>query len=300
MELLPSEELASPRLIASRLPSEELASPRLIALRLPLDVIKEIFDLLDFFGQIQFRRASPYFVANCPITTLGNMEYSFKVNNDILKLYPHLTYLYVHREAKITTISHLTNLKSLCAIGDFKITENSLSNLTCLKLWDNPQTNDINHLTNLQTLVVGGSCEIDDKGTSKLTNLTSLYIFYNDKINTISHLVNLRKLSFFSKVCDNQISTLTNLTYLEMCGEHKVTNDDLLYLTNLTHLDIGFTRKITNLNHLTNLHTLFLNNLLYGIGDDGISQLTNLTELYTRGNKQINISHFTKLKKLVI
>ena len=79
---------------------------------------------------------------------------------------------------------------------------------------------------------------------------------------------------------DNQLKSLTNLTYIYLKKNKNITDDGINPLTNLTHLTLHCNENITDegIKPLTNLTHLKLN-FNKNITDEGIKPLTNLTYL---------------------
>jgi hypothetical protein len=141
----------------------------------------------------------------------------------------------------------------------------------------NEKISDVNYLTNLQILCAGGWSGVNNRSISSLTNLTKLNVFGNKNITDINHLTNLQVLN----ASDN-------------CG---ITDMGFKSLTNLTKLNINYNNKITDINHLINLKILIATHS--GIDNIGIATLTNLTELDIWGNNKItNIDHLINLRTL--
>ncbi len=74
------------------------------------DINKLIFDLLDFFDQINLRLVSNKF-SIYPITNLCDGIHTRKLTNEILQLYPSVIKLNIGQNRKITHINNLPNYK---------------------------------------------------------------------------------------------------------------------------------------------------------------------------------------------
>jgi hypothetical protein len=213
------------------------------------DIIKIIYDQLDFVCQVNLRLVSMYF-AKYPITNLfDNVPNKYNLTDTILTSYPFITKLNINYNTRITDINHLTNLQILSAwydcgidlngiklLNDHKINNiciMGLTNLTELNIIGNEKITNINHLINLRTLNAGWQCGLDNIGIMGLTNLTELNVTGNEKITNVNHLVNLRIL------CAGW-----------SCG---INNMGIIGLTNLTELNIFNNDKIINIDHLKNL-----------------------------------------------
>lgn len=282
---------------------------------IPFDIIHIIHSLLDFPSQLNLIYVSKSFNKLSITNLLDNVSNNHNLTNDILKLYPHITKIFLSHH--LNDISNLTNLQVLhLENGDINNHQiNLLTNLTELSITYSNITN-INCLTRLRILNV--TCNIDNIGIASLTNLTELYISYNDTITDINHLKNLHTLGigyYLSAPCycapvpgitNNGLASLTNLTNLDIYDNNRITDINYLTnlqilnatgdcgvadngikkLTNLTTLTATSNKKITNINHLKKLRILYAEHAS-GITDNGISTLTNLTELYYDYNKKI-------------
>jgi hypothetical protein len=263
---------------------------------LPLDIIRIIHSHLDFPSQLNVIYVSTLFNKLSITNLLDNVHNEHNLTNDILKLYPHITKIFLsyflndisniinlqvlcieHTTIDNSQINLLTNLTSLSIMFGNKITNiKSLTNLTELYISTNDKITDINHLKNLHTLGMGNylsapcycapMCGITNNGLSSLTNLTHLDIYNNSRIT--------------------DINCLTNLRILNATGDCGVEDNGIKKLTNLVVLHADSNEKITNVNHLINLKILHAEHTC-GISNDGISSLTNLTELYYRYNNKI-------------
>lgn len=61
-------------------------------------------------------------------------------------------------------------------------------------LIDNFRVTSVNHMTNLKTLRVAGYCGVDQEGLANLTGLTELDISYNPKVTDLTAFTQLTKL----------------------------------------------------------------------------------------------------------
>lgn len=274
----------------------------MLLIYLPSNIIKIIHNDLDFHSQKNLRLTSEIFI-KYPITNLSDNGANQKLTPEILKLYPHAIRLEVSYNEKISDVNYLTNLQILCAGGWSGINNNisSLTNLTKLDVFGNKNITDINHLINLQTLNASDSCGIGDYGISSLTNLTKLNTNYNKKITNIVHLTNLRILNAtYSSGIDTNGITAIALIAGKLPG---ITDPNakefglgsspagISTLTNLTELDIWGNNKITDIGHLINLRSLTTDGNS-GININTIKQLTNLTKLNGCSTSDITDSNY--------
>src|SRR5579872_4142738 len=98
---------------------------------LSIDSWRIIFEKLKFLEKIRLTRTSKYLHENLKIYDITNKHYVAKLDNTILETYVYLENLRICYFG-ITAIGHLTNLKSLIAIGDCGITDKQIENLTNL------------------------------------------------------------------------------------------------------------------------------------------------------------------------
>ena len=273
------------------------------------DIFQIIYDLLDYKSQYSVKQVSKYY-NKYQITNLFEESPIKNLNDTILSKLNHVIALNISGNANVTNINHMHLLKKLYAndicvknMGHYggydiwkwcKLNDNgftNLSNLTELSIVDNSTIIDINCLINLQILDASrGTSIMTNEGMSKLTNLTELCINFNKYITNIKHFTKLKKL-YIQGTCeidDEEISHLTNLTELNANGNENLT--DINPLIKLKQLDIG------NLSIYTHDDYFYANSK---ISSDGISKLTNLTELCVDGNENItNIDTLINLTKL--
>jgi Leucine-rich repeat (LRR) protein len=273
------------------------------------DIFRIIYNLLDYRTQCATTQVSKYY-NKYHITNLFEDPPIENLNDTILlKLY-HIVALNISGNKLVTNINHMFLLKKLYANdicienmglygGDdiWKYCElqndglHKLTNLTELSLIDNGTITDINYLVNLRILNASGEQSVlKDKGIYKLTNLRELTISFNKDIKNIRHFTKLKKLYMQGtcKINNEEISHLTNLIELNANGNKNLT--DINSLIKLIKLDIG------------NFSTYTYTNYFYAdsqISSNGISKLTNLTDLYIDGNEYItNIDTLINLTKL--
>lgn len=212
-------------------------------------------------------------------------------------------------------------LRQIRTWNEFILNNSNIANLNCFpclnSLYCNYFFNNINHMTNQLTYL-----EIDKNNTNinldKFTNLLTLKIttdhneyYSNLKLSKLTyllldgyflqnfnHLINLRKLKLFSIEISN-INSLVYLTKLVLGNVYlkKVKFD------NLTNLEILIFEKnndikLTEINSLTRLKKLILND---NITIQNLNGLKNLTHLRLINDKIIKcISHLTNLRKLIM
>ena len=147
---------------------------------LPGELLQHISDFLDTKSQILFRSTNKLNYNMIRITDLYKIpkKYRKKLDDQVLKLYPYVKYLYSNSQIK--NISHLTNLVELhtllgSSLGDFHTL--SCSKLEKLIAKSNENFINLNHLPNLKILNVSGNSMITNHGIQNCTNLTKLNIF---------------------------------------------------------------------------------------------------------------------------
>lgn len=237
-------------------------------------------------------------------------------NKDIDQL--NLKYLSVNNNPNIWNIGHMNNLEILHAegyssIGDHDI--QALNNLKELYIDHNKRITDVNHLTKLEVLSVRSSF-IKDLGI-QICTLKKLYIDGSMSITNLNHMTNLEVLS--AKYChsiresgikslklkelyldgNKSISNVNFMTTLEKLSANYISDVRML---NLKELCIDDINVVPDLNHMTNLQILRVNNYrgsyLAQIDNYCLATL-NLSELYICHNTTITkIAHLTNLKVL--
>src|SRR5436190_13383948 len=133
-----------------------------------LDLLKVIFNKLDFLSQIRFRQICKLYYSNLHIIDLYdiNYEYSRLLNDEILKNYPYVEFLSSDYSLKIKNIGYMKNLKILhCAgyCGDcYGISDENIKDLDFRELYcsDNLKIKNIGHMKNLKKLYCAGACGI--------------------------------------------------------------------------------------------------------------------------------------------
>jgi Leucine-rich repeat (LRR) protein/nucleoside phosphorylase/predicted MPP superfamily phosphohydrolase len=186
-------------------------------------------------------------------------------------------------------IRHLTKIQDLFLYWMHTVNTSILAtftNLTRLCLYSMELTND--------TIAV----------VSNLEKLTDLTLSYSAGISDISKLTSLVNLSILdlkgTEIIDiSALVKLTNLTTLDLGGTPVSDISALAGLTNLTALDLGGTpvSDISALARLTNLTTLDLGGTL--VGDiSALAGLTNLTTLDLGGTQIVDLLPLSDLKNL--
>lgn len=199
-------------------------------------------------------------------------------------LYIKLPYIIKEKEGQYFSLCVFSHLQSLKVSTDWSINCEYLSqchNLKHLTLYGDRE--NVPTLTNLVSLKIHSKIFTNTQ-LSKMTNLQSLSLLYTD-IFTDDSLFSLVKLTSLNagnnQFTSKSISRLHKLKELKLHGNSSISNNDL--------------------KGLIQLKTLHLIHDYKNIADDGIRQLTNLTELDLSFNDTITnkgICHLTHLKKL--
>ena len=228
-----------------------------------------------------------------------------------------LTHLFLEYNniSDLSPLSGLTNLKYLTLLRNEVSDISALSGLTkleglTLRANNISDISPLSGLTKLRWLSLGDNNISDISALSGLTSLTSLlladyydvYIDENNEnnISDISVLSGLTSLTYLS--LENfpgnlsPLSSLTNLTRLELHGNNISNLSPLSSLTNLTRLELHGNNisDISVLSGLTSLTHLFLTNNPFS-DISSLSSLTNLEYLVLTYN---NISDISPLSSL--
>jgi len=205
-------------------------------------------------------------------------------------LYIDKRYLYnLESHTEFKKYINLTNLD--LSPNYYKIDDNCVSRLlklTQINLFGNDviTNHGISKLTNLTKINLRSDKNITDDGIKRLTNLLHINMSKNYKITdySLTNLTNLKSLSFeHSNISDNSFTKLINLTMIHIGnGNTNITDNGFKKLAsynNLQKLSLGCNNisnkaikefySLTSLNVKTNIN----------IDDNGIKNLTNLTEL---------------------
>ena len=158
--------------------------------KLYLDLLKVIFNKLDFLSQIRFRQISKLHYSNLHIIDLYHIHYKYLelLNDEILKNYPYIEFLNAFDNRKIKNIDHMKNLKILNCSHLCGISDENIKGLDLTKLYTdfNPKIKNIGHMKNLKVLYCGGNCGIADEDIKDL-DLRELYCSRNPKIKNMSY-----------------------------------------------------------------------------------------------------------------
>ena len=146
---------------------------------LPLDILKIIFNNLDFKSQMNMISSRNYFRSHLFITDLYNIErkYLDNLTTEILKysIFSHVIELDANNNNKITNVSFMTSLKKLNARGNYGIGQNGIIGLNLVEFdadYNNKITN-VSFMTSLKKLNAWGDCGIGQTGIIGL-NLVEL------------------------------------------------------------------------------------------------------------------------------
>lgn len=230
------------------------------------------------------------------LTCLNLDENEMISNGDLLSL-TKLRSLTLQYNKKILTISYLVNLTSLNLSYNNTIEGEELFLLTNLKKLTLSGDSYIykkhlSPLTHLRKLclgntprILGGTPFIKVEDITMLTGLTELVIPLT-KITTkeMEFLSRLKSLGTRT-IRDNDLSTLTNLTKLNLRDNVYVTDHGISGLTNLKKLDVSFSDDSNKAN----------------ITYNSFSHLTNLTKLvcYYAVETSRRLTHLTKLTTII-
>src|SRR5439155_2776860 len=101
-----------------------------------LDLLKLIFNKLDFLSQIRFRQICKFYYNNLQIIDLYNIDYKYRIllNDKILKNYSYTEYLNASHMENIKNINHMKNLKILDCGWNFSISDKDIIDLNLIEL----------------------------------------------------------------------------------------------------------------------------------------------------------------------
>ena len=159
--------------------------------KLPLDILKIIFDLLDFKSKIKLISTCTYMRQNLYIIDLYDIgiEYSKKLTTKILKynIFKNVVSLNVSYNNKIKDVSFMNNLKYLNASMYSKVNQNGIKGLDLIELNINNNKNIVNvtFMKGLKILHATSNCGIKQSGIKGL-DLTELDVDYNIEIKNVS------------------------------------------------------------------------------------------------------------------
>ena len=165
--------------------------------KLPLDILKIIFEFLDFKSKIKLISTCTYMRQNLHIIDLYDIEieYSEKLITKIFKYNIFKNVLYI--------------------VGKYGIGQNFIKtlNLYELDVNDNKKIRDISFMKNLKKLNASDNCGIDQNGIIGL-DLIELHVSGNNKIKNISFMKNLKKLNAYGK-CGIDQNSIKGLKLIE-------------------------------------------------------------------------------------
>lgn len=212
----------------------------------------------------------------------------------------------------------------LCNKMDFKdqlsLTETSVFLANTLIIYDIPRkyhkslTNQIvssDRYKYIKSLHVNINYLVTIEGIRNCACLTSLNLCSNNTITDndicMSSLSNLTSLDLSDNrlITNECLKTLTNLTSLSLFYNYVITNDGIKNLTNLTSLSVVGACHITDdgIHNLTNLTSIDISGYNNKITDKGLQNLKNLKSLIIERNRQITnegIYPLTNLTSLTV
>lgn len=205
---------------------------------LPLDVVKLIFNMLQFKEQIAFKSSCKRFQA-LPIRKIpiGLCQY---LTNDILKQYPNLEYVSTTM-SKVTNkgLKYLPKLLELYASLSF-ITDRGLQyvpNLRVLSTSDQMSDKGLKYVPHLKYLSIQQNLSITNQGLQYVPHLTKLYIMGWTSLTSdcLQYLPCLEQLfiitsTFKFKGADLQHTPLLRVLYIP---DIDISLADLKYAPNL-------------------------------------------------------------------
>jgi Leucine-rich repeat (LRR) protein len=219
--------------------------------------------------------------------------FEFYCNDEVIKKFSNLKSIRITRAlfhnmkdfiADDGRVKSMNYSKILTDRGIPYVTNLTSLDLGCLNLITDM---GIAQLKNLKYLDLTDNKIITDLGLQHLTSLTNLYLNGNTNISDISikKLINLSTLSYCrrfhfssSRISDEGIGHLTNLTYLDISGRNElITDDGLRNLTNITSLNLTENKTIS---------------------DNGLMNLCNIKILQVYNNRKITIEGLKCLTNL--
>jgi len=205
----------------------------------PTEILQQLLNHLDFASRISLSRVSSYLNRMICVTNFLDLPLKcrMKLNDKILRQYPHITQLDANNNPNIRDISHLTCLKTLYVKWNCGILNDSLQklNLTELHISHNPKIYNLGHMTNLKILYANWYPYTSKLALRKL-NLTCLHVRHTNQAVWIGHMTNLKVLYM-----DDSI---VNPKHLEKLNLHTLSVSELNYI---------------KVNHMTNLKILHVN-----------------------------------------
>lgn len=252
------------------------------------------------------------------LTNLTNLIY-FRppyINNFTVEGLQKLTNLEILHNTKNCYMKYnilikLTKLKILELNGDSKVTNNffllnfnDLEELYCSNDCILLNSNNTYHMTKLKKLYCI-SMTLTNQVIINMTALTELSLGNCTGIDD-EGIINSKKVELINlgrtKITDNGLIKLTNLTSLFVNLNYNITDLSLKKLTNLTTLDIGYNTKITDngVKSLLGLKNLFCSHNI-NITDVSLLCLSNLEYLHCGCNinfRVLGLSYSKKLKEI--
>ena len=218
-------------------------------------------------------------------------------NNIEQRIFRNLKILDCSNNNMITNICHLADtLRELSCWDTCGIDQSQIYALKYLKILhcdDNQHIKDVNHLADtLEILNCYGKCGIDQSGMCDLKCLRILICENNKRINDVNHLANTLKIlncSGKSGIDQVGISRLRCLEELDCSRNMKIT--DVNHLANTLKI-LDCSEHMTKREGILNRGSNHDENIALGIGQEGISGLKILEELYCSYNDKIkDVNH---------
>lgn len=303
---------------------------------IPPDIIKSIFELLNFYDKLMLRSVCKNFYKQLHLRKLLP---NIKITDNLINSNPDLHELIINNNASVTnieklhslkilTINHYTisiNFSSFCRLQEINIqgdigmySLNNIPNVTHLML-SNSKITEITDMPKLHTLSIASTPIRLIKNMPLLKSL--LFDQSNsEKLNLNEHKLYIENAPLLVKyigVANNYgLPTMNSIKTLNLKGCSNITNYYYDTLTTLILSQISIPKfnisRLKNLkklvlhnienhdiNHCTQLETLSIINC--PIDDHDIKHLYNLTHLDISNNKLVkNIGHLQKLKFLNI
>ena len=138
--------------------------------KLPLDILKIIFEFLDFKSKIKLISTCTYMRQNLHIIDLYNIDknFLFKLTKKILRypIFKNVLLLNTTYIKHIKDVSFMNNLKYLNTSTCSKINQNGIKGLDLIKLNANYNENivDVTFMKGLKILHASGNCGINQVG----------------------------------------------------------------------------------------------------------------------------------------
>lgn len=248
------------------------------------------------------------------------------INQNGINKLVNLRKFYCNNNPNIYSANHMSkSLQILEVIGlESGIGQDGIAklrNIHSLNIKDNRNIRDLNHMADTLTeLNCGGIfCGISQNGIRLLSGIRKLNIDYNGNIFDLNHMKKLEILKccgIYSKINNDSICQLNNITYLDLYDNMYVSNlENLSYtlerlscggqsciidqntivkLKNIVHLDMYCNYNVTDISHLwKSLRSLNCGASM--VGQNCIEKLPYLHTLDVSHNKLItNVNHLCK------